>query len=401
VFLKAASLFSLLLLIAGCAPSTRVNRPVPPPPVVSSVALTAGNGTGAPILPLNGGSLLLRFDVFQSDVSYFRVQVRHLDRTWRQSQILPGIYMRGMHEDMVTEGVPSTSQEPLYTSYSYRFPNDQMGVQVSGNYMMDVIDPRSGAVIVSQPFLVTESKGEVDFSVVELFHNRAGVRISHQPFLEYRAPKEFIMPQLDVHVAFAQNRWWTDAIRSELMDQSEDGVLRYYLTRDKAFSGSLDVFSYVLTEVGRLDQGVQSADLSARPPSILKDPETDGLSRPIQSAWPNVTGARRTPDARYGRVTFQFETTRPREPMYLVGTFNDWRPSEAHRLVFDSSDNYWKTSVLLKEGTHRFMYMSGNDRTAFTSVMAGSAQEYHGLVYFHDPQNRYDRLLGVSSVQMR
>jgi hypothetical protein len=33
--------------------------------------------------------------------------------------------------------------------------------------------------------------------------------------------------------------------------------------------------------------------------------------------------------------------------------------------------------------------------------MAGSAQEYHALVYFHDPQNRYDRLLGVTSVQMR
>lgn len=397
---KAAFLFSLIMML-GCGGASRVSRPLPPPPVVSSVALTAGNGTGAPILPLNGGSLLLRFDVFQSDVSYYRVQVRHMDRLWRQSQLLPGVYMRGMHDDMVTEGTPSTSQEPLYTSYSYRFPNDQMGVTKSGNYLMEVVDPRSGSVIISQPFLVTEGKGELDFSVVELFHNRAGVRISHQPFLEYRPPKEFVMPQLDVHVAFAQNRWWSDAAHSELMDQSEDGVLRYYLRREDAFSGSLDVFSYVLSEVGRLDQGVQAADLGARPPSILKDPETDGLTRPIQTPWPNVTGARRTPEARYGQVTFQFETTRAREPMYLVGTFNDWSPREEFRLRFDPSDNYWKATVLLKEGTHRFMYMSGNDRYAFTSVMAGSAQEYHALVYFHDPQNRYDRLLGVSSVQMR
>lgn len=344
---------------------------------------------------------MLRFDVFQSDVSYYRVQVRHVDRTWRQTQILPGIYMRGLHEDMVTDGVPSTSQEPLYTSYTYRFPNPQMGVQVSGNYMMDVIDPQSGAVIVSQPFLVTETKGDLDFSVLELFNNRAGVRISHQPFLEYRAPKDFVMPQLDMHVAFAQNRWWTDAVHSSLMDQSEDGVLRYYLPRETAFIGSMDVFAYALTDVGRLDQGVQAADISARPPFILKDPETDGLTRPIQTPWPNVTGARRTPEARYGLVTFQFETTRAREPMYLVGTFNDWTPKPEHRLVFNLSDNYWRTTVLLKEGTHRYAYMSGNDRYAFTSVMAGSAQEYHGLVYFHDPQNRYDRLLGVSSVQMR
>lgn len=397
---KVVFLLNLLVWIS-CATSTRVQRPVPPPPTVASVALTAGNGTGAPILPLNGGSLLLRFDVFQRDVSYYRVQVRHLDRRWRTSSLLPGVYMRGMHEDLITEGVPSTSQEPLYTSYSYRFPNAQMGIQVSGNYMMDVIDPQSGAVIVSQPFLVSESKGEVDFSVVELFHNRAGVRISHQPFLEYRAPKEFVMPQLDVHVVFAQNRWWTDAIHSELMDQSEDGVLRYYLRREAAFSGSMDVYSYALNEVGRLDAGVQSADIGAQPPSILKDAETDGLTRPIQTPWPNVTGARRTPDARYGRVTFQFETTRAREPMYLVGTFNDWSPRPEHRLVYDPVDRYWKTSVLLKEGIHRYAYMSGTDRYAFTSVMAGSAQEYHGLVYYFDPQNRYDRLLGVSSVQMR
>lgn len=369
--------------------------------MVASASLTAGSATSAPIIQLNSGTLTLQFDVFQSDVSYYRVQVRQMSRTWKESQLLPGVYLRGANEDVISEGIPSTSQEPLYTSYTYRFPNQNMGVQKSGNYLMEVIDPYSGSVIVSLPFMVSEGRGQLEFKVEELFNQKAGVRITHQPFLDYRYPEDFVMPQLDVHVAFAQNRWWMQASHSQLMDQSEDGVLRYYLPRETSFAGSLDVYAYALTDVGRLSAGVQAADLSARPPSVLKDVDTDGLTRPIQTPWPNAPGARRDRDARYGAVTFQFETMRAREPMYVIGTFSNWERKPENRLRYDAQSELWSTRILLKEGTHRYRYVSGSDMDAFNSVMAGSAQEYTALVYYFDPQNRFDRLLGVATVQTR
>lgn len=400
MFLKALFICSWLI-VAGCVTPGRGPSSNRIPPVVASAALISGTANGIPIITLNGGNLTLQFDVFQADVSYYRVSVRHMNRNWSEGPLLPGVYLRGMSEDLISEGIPSTSQQPLYTAYTYRFPNETMGVRVSGNYMMDVFDPFSGARILSLPFMVSEDLGEADFKVVELFNQHPRHRIMHQPFLDYHYPAEFRMPQLDIHVAFVQNRWWNDMVFSETLDQSKDGTLTYHLPRNDAFIGMLDVYSYTLSDVGQLTIDVVRADAAAATPTVVKNPDVDGLTRPIVSAWVNSPSPRRSRDARYGFATFQFETTRAPEPIYLAGTFNNWQPRAEDRLWFDRASGYWVTTKLLKEGTHRYSYVTASDRYAYSSVMAGSAQEYTALVYMHDPGSRYDRLLRTATLNTR
>ncbi len=390
--LKALFICSCIVA-AGCITPGRGPSSNRVPPVVASAALESGASNGIPIITLRGGSLTLRFDVFQSDVSYYRVSVRQMTRNWSDGPLLPGMYLRGVSEDVVSEGVPSTSQQPLYTAYTYRFPNENMGVFVSGNFMMDVIDPYSGIRMLSLPFMVSEDVGEADFKVEELFNQHPRHRMVHQPFLDYHYPAEFRMPELDIHVAFVQNRWWTDQLMSTIKDQSQDGTLSYHLPREDSFIGSLDVYSYTLTDVGRLTTDVVQADVGVATPSVVKNPDVDGLTRPIVSAWVNSPSPRRSRDARYGQVTFQFETTRAQSPMYVSGTFNNWRPRAEDRLWFDDASGYWVNTRLLKEGTHRYSYVTETDRYAYSSVMAGSAHEYTALVYMFDPGSRYDRLL--------
>jgi len=400
VFLKALFIFSIFF-VTSCVTPGRGPSPNHVPPVVASAALASGAANGIPIIPIRGGSLTLNFDVFQADVSYYRVSVRQMNRNWTDGPLLPGVYLRGVSEDVISDGTPSTSQEPLYTAYTYRFPNENMGVRVSGNYMMDVIDPFSGARLLSLPFMVSEDLGEADFKVEELFNQHPRHRIVHQPFLDYRYPAEFRMPELDIHVAFVQNRWWTDQVVSTIMDQSQDGTLTYHLPRETSFIGSLDVHSYTLSDVGRLTSDAVQADIGAAIPSVVKNPDVDGLTRPIVSAWINTPSPRRSRDARYGMVTFQFETTRAQAPMYVAGTFNNWKPRAIDRLRYDQASGYWVNTRLLKEGTHRYSYVTETDRYAFSSVLSGSAQEYTALVYLHDPGNRFDRLIKTVTVNTR
>lgn len=389
------------MFVAGCATSGRGPSTNRVAPAVASASLESGAANGIPIITLRGGSLTLRFDVFQADVSYYRVVVRHMSRDWSESPLLPGVYLRGVSEDVISDGAPSTSQEPLYSAYTYRFPNENMGVRVSGNFMLDVIDPYSGARILSLPFMVSEDLGEAVVEIEELFNQHPRHRILHQPFLEYQYPVEFRMPELDIHVAFVQNRWWQDAVFSDILDQSQDGTLSYHLSREDSFVGVMDVYSYTLSDVGRLTTDVVQADAGAATPSVVKNPDVDGLTRPIVSAWVNSPSPRRSRDARYGQVTFQFETTRAQEPMYVAGTFNNWQPQAEDRLWYDDASGYWVTTRLLKEGTHRYAYVTASDRYAFSSVMAGSAQEYTVLVYLHDPGSRFDRLLKTTTINTR
>jgi hypothetical protein len=185
------------------------------------------------------------------------------------------------------------------------------------------------------------------------------------------------------------------------MDQSQDGTLSYHLPRHNSFVGSLDVYSYTLSDVGRLTVDVVQADAGASTPSVVKNPDVDGLTRPIVSARVNSPSPRRSSDARYGQVTFQFETTRAQEPIFVSGTFNNCQPKAEDRLRFDRASGYWVTTRLLKEGTHRYSYVTATDQYAYSSVMAGSAQEYTALVYMHDPRSRYDRLLKTVTLNTR
>ncbi len=88
------------------------------------------------------------------------------------------------------------------------------------------------------------------------------------------------------------------------------------------------------------------------------------------------------------------------DEIHLLGDFNQWTVSDDSKLDLDPESGLWTTDQLLKEGVYSYTYVRVNtntdiDLTSLSDSSTPSIQEYVSLVYFNDPERKYDRLLAV------
>ena len=386
-------------LLCGCVGSAPTPRTTPNPPQTSSIGLTGSMDSGLPVIGLRSGTLTLEFDAFHPDIRYYSIRFRHLSRAGDPSALLPGVYMGGQTEDLITDATVSTSGIPLYTAYRYRFPNETISFTRSGRYAADVVDPYSGAVLFSLPFFIMEPEGEARLTIREFFHPASGTRIAHQPVLEFRYPAGYALPHLDHHVVFVQNRWFDQSREATLADMSEDGKLVYHLRESEAFPGAFDIFSGSFRIGGASEPRVEQVDAGAAVPTLIREPDVFGLTPVVRGLWTNRPGVERSRDARYGLLTFRLDHDAD-APMLLLGTFNGWHRPAAPRMR-RTSDGYWEATALIKEGRYHYAYAPVDGSLPLNGMHSGTNQEYTAFIFRQDPAERYDRLVQIRSLRSR
>jgi hypothetical protein len=355
--------------------------------------------SGLPVIGLRSGTLVLEFDAFHPDIRYYAIRFRHLNRAGDPSPLLPGVYMAGQTEDLITDATVSTSGIPLFTSYRYRFPNETVSFTRSGRYAADVIDPYSGATLFSLPFFIMDSEGEARLTVREFFHHASGTRIAHQPVLEFRYPTGYSLPDRDHHVVFVQNRWFDQAREATLADMSEEGTLVFQLREQDAFPGAFDILSGSFRIGGASEPRVERVDAGGAVPRLVREPDVFGLTPVVRGPWTNRSGVERSRDARYGLLTFRLDHDTDTAVM-LMGTFNGWYRPDAPRMR-RTSDGYWEATVLVKEGRFHYAYVPVDGALPLNGIHSGTSQEYTAFVYRQDTTEHYDRLVQIRTLRSR
>jgi hypothetical protein len=375
-----------------------------PPVTIRSIELFRGSVGQAPIIRLNSAeTLTLRFDELSSELNPFRVTLSHHNADWSLSNLLPNLYMPGFQEDYLQSGNPGRFQNPAFVSYSYSFPNTNLRISRSGNYMLHVYRMDSGAYLFSQPFLVVENEGTLHAEIEELFNQDARYLRHHQLFARYLYEGVEIVPQVDYQVFFVQNQFWSRARKANQSDFSQDGVARMYLSRDRAFVGTFDYLQLNLNRIDNYSMQIIDFRQDLRIPRITLNRDVVNLS--ISPSLRNLqagAGPSNRNDARYALVRFQLEVPpgdRPPGDIYIVGGFNNWALHPLQRMSFDPTSGYLTGEAVVKEGQYAYKYVSldGNriNDMYFDASFASTSQEYHTLVYKRDQTFQIDRLVAV------
>ncbi len=405
----------LLLAVAGCGvpvptaplavdPNWREPFAAPgfgvAPPAFRHVSLTGPAPGGAPIAKLgSGGTLELRFDELGGDPRNFAVRLRHLNHDFRESALLPGVFLAGAQEDQFGSAGVSGSEAPRFTHYRYRFPNTVLRPLVSGAYALDVFDGATRARLFSMLFFLEDETGDAGLELQQYMGAGASERRMTQPFLTYQYPKEFRQPSLDIRVTFSQSQFFGRMREADVMDQSEEGELRYHLSRPRAFNAGLAVFGWHIPETAALGGAIRDVNLGALAELILNR-HTDGLELPAPGSWQNrgdrVSGA----TGRYYWTRFDFETADAGR-YFLTGTFNAWRLDPEMELKPDAGSGMRSVWFWLKSGTHHYR-VAAVEGDRVMDVLTGTPfhdqrHRYHAFVWYRDRQLGADRLLRVAS----
>ncbi len=391
--------------------SPMVQGQVLPPDQIRSIQLYEGDRKQAlPSIRLGGGDFLtLRFDELGGTSRLYRVRVRHRNADWSDSRLLSDFYLRGYREDLIEGGRPSSVQDPHYMHYHYRFPNENMQLRLSGNYLLEVLDYESSRVLFSLPFFVHENTGNLDVELEEIYGLDARYGVHHQPFSRFRYPSFVVSPVTDLDVYFVQNRFWGRARKADEYDMSESGVYRTYLSRPESFIG---VYEFRPLDLRRFDAAgpeVVEVRSGTIPPQVWLFRDVVNLDvNPRRRTSVTHGFPRDDHRARYVDVRFELELPE-REvtdlPIYVYGPFNNWTINEANRMEYQSATDSWVGRAIIKEGQYDYKYALVDrgriDDLRLDASFSSTAQEYTTLVYFRDPGLQADRLLLLDSDRAR
>ena len=361
-------------------------------------------------------TLHVSFDEMSHDVHFYTYTVRHMNADWAgESNILTSEYLQGFTTMDITDYVHSINTSREYTHYEFLFPNPDMQLTLSGNYLLSIYedgnpDKRVAEVQFCVVEPVTGVEGKVRSNTDIEFNGRY-----QQLDLDINTTALSINDPNEIRVLVRQNNREDNSVWLTRPTFMERGHLRYQNNKSLIFEGGnefhhFDAFStyYAGTGIDRVYYEGGDYHVMLFPDEIGKGQyihhhDADGLF---------MVNAERTQDsdtqAEYMWVHWLLPTDKPwlDGSVYVSGELFENEFSMRNRMQYDpEAEAYWLTA-LVKQGGYDFQYLfagKGTQNKTTTQRVDGSywqtGNEYTVYVYWRPFGARYDRLVGIQTIR--
>ena len=113
-----------------------------------------------PVIHLNSQEeLTLSFDEFAYDTKNYQYSIIHCDANWEESDLMQTEYVQGFMPNPVLDYQYSFNTTFDYIHYSVAFPNEDIQLKLSGNYIIKVFElGEEDKPILTRSFFVSESE---------------------------------------------------------------------------------------------------------------------------------------------------------------------------------------------------------------------------------------------------
>lgn len=360
--------------------------------------------------------ILVKFDEIGEDNSYLEYRLIHCDADWQPSRLIESEYLEGFNSVRIEDYAYSTATFVHYVNYLIAFPNEDLQIKHSGNYLLQVYDPeRPEETLLQTRFQVTENIARIEGNVTsrtDMGHNTYWQQLAFE--IDCQGIGEF-NPYQDIIVYVTQND--REATKRRIMTPlrvSGDKIIYEHLN-DLVFGASneyrrfesvsnsfpgmrVDSLRYMGSNYHvwlKVDEPRQSASYSY-------DQTQHGrfLVREYNSTDSDI-------GADYITVHFLLECPElPSYDIYLDGEFTHDRMDKENQLTYDHRVGGYVAEVPLKQGAYNYQYVTRSRQTGeiSTSTIEGdkyeTLNEYGIAVYFRPPGARADRLISYRILQM-
>lgn len=384
-----------------------------------------GQPTAHPLIPLEGGQLLLSFDDFSPDFRTLELRVKHCTFDWYDSpDLTPSDYIDGFPTLSFETIEASFNTKASYTHYATAFPNAMMQLTKSGNYIAEVYDPSDPErALLQTRFVVFESLVDIEMNVhpSSIIRNKR----THQEVdlaVLHSADRYPIYDAYDaLQVVLLQNGKWETAVMGMQPQFVRGEEVTFNPTGPESFAGGnswrfadLKSLRFASMGIARMeDQGTHwHAYLEQDEPrtyAFLKaQQDLDGHFVVSNELQDDATGS----DYVWTHFSLKAFEERLQEDIYIYGELSNWSYPESHRMIWNPEAQQYEASLLLKQGYYNYEYRvrPANDRgkldfyslqehpsdvAAIEGSHALADTPYMCLVYYWD-LNGYDRVIGCA-----
>lgn len=360
----------------------------------------------------------ISFDVLADEEPYLEYRVIHCDAQWEADDLSELDYLDGFLPVRINEAQPSFNTFTHYYHFSVGFPNDDVRLLVSGNYAVIFShqdDPDTPLAVAT--FSVSEQMafvgGEVSAST-DIDYRQEHQQLTLQcTWSQQQLP--YLDPAHDLKLVVTQNHR-TDTRRIlPSPSRMEPGKAFYEHLHPLIFEAGNTFRRFEFTDARYATFGVEQVTYrapnyhvrlvadQARSGSFYRYDQDQHGRYLIRSLCVDDVDT----ESEYFVAEFTLAGAMPPKGsggIYLSGDFTYGEMSDAYRMTYDTERQCYVADVLLKQGHYNYQYlveMPGGQLTP--SVVEGNyyetANQYEVYVYYRPMGARYDRLLGVATLE--
>lgn len=367
---------------------------------------------GVPILSLEADNQLnVNFDLIDYDVHYLRYSIKHCNADWQPSQLIESEYVSGFNQADITDYAQSEGTFTHYFNYNFVFPNEDMQILKSGNYLLSVFEQDDPDKILFQTrFSVCEHTVNVAVettSRTDIDYNNGHQQVSFE--VSYK-PGTINDPYGELTAIVTQNSRTDNAVVVNKPMMVGGNKVTYDHNPALIFNAGNEYRRMETVHVNSLNMGVsriQYFEPYYHATVVTDQPrnETQYLYDQTQYGRFTIRNAEATDsyyqsDYMITHFTLKPTVLLPKGKLYLQGEFTQGLPPSATLMNYEPESGTYTCDIMLKQGHYNYQYLFVPDGTNVgqTSYIEGdkyqTINEYLVKVYDRPMGERYDHFVG-------
>ncbi len=372
-----------------------------------------------PVINLNESEQLeLHFDELNGDFTNYQYSIYHCTKNWEKSTLNEMDYINGFNENNINYQEPSFNSLQNYIHYAVVFPNEDIKLTKSGNYILIVYpEGEIDSPIFTRRMYVTEEamtlnpKVNYPSDVSERYYKQ---EVDFNIFIN---PSEILNPYDNIKVVIEQNHR-PDNVCSDLEPNFvKENQLVYNAETSNVFEAGNEFRHLDITNIqGRTTQiakfatigdtlhGYMLNDLKRQFKKYLQYEDING-----RYVTRTINGQDAFLESNYILVHFSLPYQNPltNGSLYIFGELSDFQYKETHKMHYNYKAEAYQCSLYLKQGYYNYNYaFVGNkdSETNFETVEGSyfsTENDYIFKVYYSDPIAFYDKLMLYKTVNSR
>jgi hypothetical protein len=399
----------LFLLAASFSFAQKVTE-VQAPYNIKTIQFVQSGQVTSPIFQ-RGDSFQLEFDdLFGNEANYY-YEIVHCNYDWTPSDLAEAEYLQGFDNQRIQDYTNSVNALQLYSHYRLAFPNRYTQFKVTGNYLIKILN-EAHEVVFARKFVLYEDLVSVPLQVKRA---RTMDVIEQKQNLDFAVKSQtvtFQNPLRNIRVLLLQNGRLDNAISNVKPQYTIGNDLIYKYDRETQFWAGNE-FRYF-----------ENKDIRAANNNIIKiDPGKDGgiynaylyradarANQPYTFA-PDINGrylvnnigaTNNATEADYAWVYFTLSapTLFSDKDVYINGMFNNYAMSDENKMEYNAAKGIYEKALMIKQGftNYQFVLADKSGNVDYKNAVDGNfwqtENDYMVLVYYREPNQRYDKVIG-------
>ncbi len=351
----------------------------------------------------------LAFDYLDTFPASYNYSVENCTYNWKVNDVSEHDYIKDFNDESILEVHSSLNTIRSYTHFSASFPNDELKITKSGNFLLKVYqNGEPDKILFTRRFCIAERLAGISATVkrpddenqeIELVVDLGNLQLEN--------------PLGETKVVIIKNYDWNNRVKIEGFPQLQDNKLVYSLPYQIESKGGNEFRDFDTKNTKTASERVGS--IVYQPPYFhfhLKNDESRQFKPYFTNKDLNGRFYIDAPDAQdrqleadYVFVHFTLKAMQPYDAnVYIYGALTNYMINGSSMMNYNTDKAAYEKTLLLKQGYYNYVYTlkESNKKDIDFEPTEGTHSEtendYLIFVYLKRPMSDFDRLIGFKIV---